>query len=63
MVYDAEHFFDGFADGRGYALRCLRAAAEAGAETVTCCDTNGGTLPDGIEPGDSTHAGPGPDGQ
>ena len=49
VIYDAEHFFDGFADDSDYALRCLRAAADAGAETVTCCDTNGGTLPDGIE--------------
>ncbi len=48
VVYDAEHFFDGFADDREYALACIRAAAQAGAETVTCCDTNGGTLPDGI---------------
>jgi 2-isopropylmalate synthase len=46
VIYDAEHFFDGYADDPEYALRCLRAAAEAGAETVTCCDTNGGTLPD-----------------
>jgi 2-isopropylmalate synthase len=46
VVYDAEHFFDGFAADPDYALRCLVAAAEAGAETVTCCDTNGGTLPD-----------------
>jgi len=45
VIYDAEHFFDGFHDDPAYALRCLRAAAEAGAETVTCCDTNGGTLP------------------
>src|SRR5947209_3525965 len=45
VIYDAEHFFDGFADDPAYALRCVRAAAEAGAETVTCCDTNGGTLP------------------
>jgi 2-isopropylmalate synthase len=45
VIYDAEHFFDGFAEDRAYALRCLRAAAEAGAETVVCCDTNGGTLP------------------
>ena len=44
-MYDAEHFFDGFADDREYALACLRAAADAGAETVICCDTNGGTLP------------------
>ncbi|MGB9185160.1 MAG: citramalate synthase, partial [Solirubrobacteraceae bacterium] len=48
VIYDAEHFFDGFADDRDYALRCLGAAAEAGADTVVCCDTNGGTLPDGI---------------
>jgi 2-isopropylmalate synthase len=45
VIYDAEHFFDGFRDDPDYALRCLRAAAEAGADTVTCCDTNGGTLP------------------
>jgi len=48
VVYDAEHFFDGYADDPSYALQCLRAAAEAGAETVVCCDTNGGTLPDRI---------------
>jgi 2-isopropylmalate synthase len=45
VVYDAEHFFDGYADDPAYALACLRAAAEAGAETVVPCDTNGGTLP------------------
>ncbi len=45
VIYDAEHFFDGFADDPAYALSCVRAAAEAGADTVTCCDTNGGTLP------------------
>jgi len=48
VLFDAEHFFDGFAGDRDYALGCVRAAAEAGAETVVCCDTNGGTLPDGI---------------
>jgi 2-isopropylmalate synthase len=48
VIYDAEHFFDGFADDSGYALDCLRAAAGAGAETVVCCDTNGGALPDRI---------------
>jgi len=48
VVYDAEHFFDGYADDPEYALACLRAAAEAGAETLTCCDTNGGTLPDRV---------------
>jgi 2-isopropylmalate synthase len=46
VIYDAEHFFDGYADDSAYALQCLRAAAEAGAETVVCCDTNGGNLPD-----------------
>ncbi len=45
VIYDAEHFFDGFADDPAYALCCVRAAADAGADTVTCCDTNGGTLP------------------
>jgi 2-isopropylmalate synthase len=45
VLYDAEHFFDGYADDPAYALQCLRVAAEAGAETVVCCDTNGGTLP------------------
>ena len=48
VIYDAEHFFDGFADDRDYALACLRAASQAGAEAVTCCDTNGGTLPDRV---------------
>jgi 2-isopropylmalate synthase len=48
VIYDAEHFFDGFADDPAYALSCVRAAAEAGADTVACCDTNGGTLPDRI---------------
>jgi 2-isopropylmalate synthase len=48
VLYDAEHFFDGFADDSAYALQCLRVAAEAGASTVVCCDTNGGTLPDQI---------------
>jgi 2-isopropylmalate synthase len=48
VVYDAEHFFDGFADDQAYALACLRAAVEAGAETVVCCDTNGGMLPDRV---------------
>ncbi len=45
VVYDAEHFFDAFRDDADYALRCLRAAAEAGAENVTLCDTNGSSLP------------------
>jgi len=45
VLFDAEHFFDGFALDAGYALDCLRAAADAGAERVVLCDTNGGSLP------------------
>ena len=45
VVYDAEHFFDAFRRDPDYALGCLRAAAEAGAENVTLCDTNGSSLP------------------
>jgi 2-isopropylmalate synthase len=44
-VFDAEHFFDGYRDDPAYARECVRAAAEAGAENVTLCDTNGGSLP------------------
>ncbi|MBA2381213.1 MAG: citramalate synthase [Chloroflexi bacterium] len=46
LVYDAEHFFDGYRDDREYALATLRAAREAGARTLVLCDTNGGTLTD-----------------
>jgi 2-isopropylmalate synthase len=46
LVYDAEHFFDGYRDDRDYALSTLRAAREAGARTLVLCDTNGGTLTD-----------------
>lgn len=45
VVYDAEHFFDAYAEHPDYALDCLRAAADAGAGTVVLCDTNGATLP------------------
>jgi 2-isopropylmalate synthase len=45
IIYDAEHFFDAFRDDRDYALRCLRAAVEGGAENVTLCDTNGSSVP------------------
>jgi 2-isopropylmalate synthase len=48
VVFDAEHFFDGYAADPLYALSCLAAAAEAGADTLALCDTNGGTLPDDI---------------
>jgi len=45
VMFDAEHFFDGFAEDPGYALAALEAAAEAGAHWLVLCDTNGGTLP------------------
>ncbi len=45
VLLDAEHFFDGFAEDPGYALDCARAAADAGAERIVLCDTNGGSLP------------------
>jgi 2-isopropylmalate synthase len=45
VFFDAEHFFDGYKANPEYALQCIRAAAEAGAEGVVLCDTNGGTLP------------------
>jgi len=43
-IYDAEHFFDGWTSDRDYALSTLRAARQAGAQTLVLCDTNGGTL-------------------
>jgi 2-isopropylmalate synthase len=45
VMFDAEHFFDGFRKNRDYALRTLKAAEEAGAHWLVLCDTNGGTLP------------------
>ena len=49
VVFDAEHFFDGHVSDPDYAIRCVAAAIEAGAERATLCDTNGGTLPDRVE--------------
>jgi len=46
VVYDAEHFFDAFAQNPQYALRTLHAAQEAGASVLALCDTNGGNLPE-----------------
>jgi 2-isopropylmalate synthase len=48
VFLDAEHFFDGYAADRAYALEVVRVAMEAGAEVVALCDTNGGMLPDQI---------------
>ncbi len=44
VIYDAEHFFDGFAANPDYALATLRAAEEGGADLIVLCDTNGGSL-------------------
>ena len=45
VIFDAEHFFDGFRDDRSYALDAVHAAAQAGADWIAFCDTNGGNLP------------------
>ncbi|MGB8383533.1 MAG: citramalate synthase [Dermatophilaceae bacterium] len=45
VFLDAEHFFDGYAADPAYAVECVRAAAESGAEVIALCDTNGGMLP------------------
>ncbi len=45
VVYDAEHFFDGYKDNAVYALDTLRAAVAGGADVLVLCDTNGGALP------------------
>ena len=45
VVYDAEHFFDGYHASPAFALRTLEAAQKAGADVLVLCDTNGGTLP------------------
>ncbi len=48
VIYDAEHFFDGYTHNPEYALKTLEAALEAGASVLVLCDTNGGTLPSKI---------------
>lgn len=48
-MYDAEHFFDGYADNPAYAVACVKAALDAGARWAVLCDTNGGTLPHDVE--------------
>ena len=49
VIYDAEHFFDGYKDDPGHALATLDAAREGGADLIVLCDTNGGCLPDELE--------------
>jgi len=48
VFYDAEHFFDGYRANPEYCLKTIRAAADAGADRIVLCDTNGGSLPDFI---------------
>ncbi len=49
VIYDAEHFFDGYKANPAYAVETLMAAMDGGAQTIVLCDTNGGTLPFDIE--------------
>lgn len=48
VVYDAEHFYDGYKNNAEYAMKTLDAAVQAGADCLCLCDTNGGTFPDEI---------------
>ena len=49
VLFDAEHFFDGFKSKKKFALDCINVANKAGARWIVLCDTNGGTLPNEIE--------------
>ena len=49
VVFDAEHFFDGYKANADYAMACVRAASEAGADSIDLCETNGGALPHEVE--------------
>ncbi|MFO7459241.1 MAG: citramalate synthase [Desulfatiglandales bacterium] len=49
VIYDAEHFFDGYKKNPDYAMRTVQAAVNGGADFVVLCDTNGGTLPHEIQ--------------
>ncbi len=48
VIFDAEHFFDGYKANQDYAMQVLQAALEGGADTLTLCDTNGGTMPNEV---------------
>src|ERR1700736_2313091 len=48
VIFDAEHFFDGYFNNKNYTLNCLRAVDDAGVDRICLCDTNGGRLPDEI---------------
>lgn len=49
VVFDAEHFFDGYKANAEYAMACVRAASAAGADSIDLCETNGGALPFEVE--------------
>ena len=51
VIFDAEHFFDGYKDNPTYALECLTVAAQAGADVLVLCDTRGGSMPQEITAG------------
>ncbi|MEJ2613391.1 MAG: citramalate synthase [Ignavibacteriaceae bacterium] len=48
LIYDAEHFFDGYKDDKEFAIKMLKAAERAGADVIVLCDTNGGSIPSEI---------------
>jgi 2-isopropylmalate synthase len=48
VIFDAEHYFDGYMSNPEYSMRCLEVAASSGADYFVMCDTNGGTLPDKV---------------
>ena len=54
VIYDAEHFFDGYKLDPDYALQTLQAALDGGADLLVLCDTNGGTMPWEVERSDAT---------
>jgi 2-isopropylmalate synthase len=49
VIFDAEHFFDGYKDNADFAINMIKAANDAGSETIVLCDTNGGSLPSEVE--------------
>ena len=49
VIFDAEHYFDGFKSNHAYALACIEAASLAGADSIDLCETNGGALPFEVE--------------
>ena len=48
VIFDAEHFYDGYKESSGFAIKMIQSAIEGGADTIVLCDTNGGSLPEEI---------------